>query len=254
MTQSADLFSKGVNVSDFLISDSESVLRNNPGGGTNIVATSYDLSWPGGGNISAETSSSSSNDSRPLCATSVVRQFYAANVTNAFTDDDSDSTSCEPVLGEACIDALLGQEIATEDGCVRPDLWSRIPECYSSFGYTAEELENPTWVVTQNLTSRGDDEGGVEYASGDRFMTYATQPFDPDSDEDEDIYERSARRLQLLLLQTTNGQGSRASELLCMRVDTDEDEDESAGRPLGDTLGSASLVIMATAAAFFIMA
>lgn len=213
-----------------------------------MVSTAYDLSWPGGGNILAEVSGSS--ETRPFCVTGVVRQYYAANVTNAFTDDDRDSTSCEPALGEECIDAILRQEIATDDGCARPEDWVRIPECYSSFGYSVEESTGILRgrLETQNLTSYN----GAEYASGGRFMAFATNTFDSESDAGKKIYANAARHLQVLMLQTTSGD-SRASQLLCMRVDTEEIEDQSGVPSIHELLGSAWWMILGVAM-FFIMA
>lgn len=39
-----------------------------------------------------------------------------ANVTNAYTKDDTSSTSCVSTLGQACVDALLAPEGTFDDG------------------------------------------------------------------------------------------------------------------------------------------
>ena len=52
----------------------------------------------------------------PLCITTLATANLGAgpdfpvNVTNAYTEDDTDNTSCVPVLGEECVRALLSTD------------------------------------------------------------------------------------------------------------------------------------------------
>ena len=78
------------------------------------MSTTWDFSWPAdsGNNIS----SALSDLPGPLCITTLATANLGAgpdfpvNVTNAYTEDDTDNTSCVPVLGEECVRALLSTD------------------------------------------------------------------------------------------------------------------------------------------------
>ena len=111
------------------------------------MTTTWDLSWPpaSGKNISSALGGLPG----PLCITTLTTADPDAgpdlpvNVTSAYTEDNKDSTSCVPALGEEWVRALLSarRDAAVlppsnvDRGCYSPaKRWTEIPESASPPG------------------------------------------------------------------------------------------------------------------------
>ncbi|KAI5924605.1 hypothetical protein F4810DRAFT_664358 [Camillea tinctor] len=62
------------------------------------------------------------------------------NVTNAYTEDHTNSAGCVPTLGQACVDAILSDGripgINSIKSCTTPGRpWDELPECQNTLGY-----------------------------------------------------------------------------------------------------------------------
>jgi hypothetical protein len=88
----------------------------------------YDFSWPGGGNLTSATPRS------PYCAVAMLSWGTAGNITAKYTEaNNPNSTDCTPVLGSACVQAVLASAVKNPASCW-DGLWSRLPECADTFG------------------------------------------------------------------------------------------------------------------------
>ena len=242
--QDARLTSLGVNISEFAMPNVR--LPDKPDTIPHMITTTYDFSWPSGGNMSTELK----NDTAPFC----VRAQYlllSRNVTNAFTEEDADDTSCSSVLGNECVSAIMQQDLIVNGTCQHPDrTWSRLSACSDSFGYSVEDRK-PGGVLFGMADLNGPRNGtdGVhwQYKSGEQILFTTTNIFDPGADDAGRLFRNESRALQVIALSTVAPDKSKqeAVKLLCMRVDTAEFEG-SASRPLLG-FGSFAMVLLATA-------
>ncbi|KXH45525.1 hypothetical protein CSIM01_12736 [Colletotrichum simmondsii] len=144
-----------VNISDFSLphlaqNTTEAALGRNVTD-PHYIATSYSLSWPLGGNLSSGGLRGSDS---PFCVTSLDVEF-SPNVTNLWTEENGNSTDCEPVLGEACLEALHASDKSlTRDSCDgKMPSWKTIPECNTTFGYGAVIYGTRTSNLNPNVTT-----------------------------------------------------------------------------------------------------
>ncbi|KAF2971357.1 hypothetical protein GQX73_g2179 [Xylaria multiplex] len=145
-----------INVTDFAAPNAIDYKGDSEFVDPHIVSTSYDFNWSGAQNLSAELNGT---DMR-LCLTMTIYDELPANVTGAYTEEDTGSTSCVSTLGPACVDAILADGRFTGNGnetCYsRGRFWDTIPECESTFGYAIAESGSLTMVsfsLNDSLTS-----------------------------------------------------------------------------------------------------
>ncbi|EJT73852.1 hypothetical protein GGTG_07707 [Gaeumannomyces tritici R3-111a-1] len=80
-----------------------------------VVVTSFDLSWPGGGDISAALDGGGGGDNSttamppagPLCATALTGNDMRPNASNLLGPDDMGVVHCASVIGTDCLQALM---------------------------------------------------------------------------------------------------------------------------------------------------
>ncbi|KAK1672684.1 hypothetical protein BDP55DRAFT_770744 [Colletotrichum godetiae] len=214
-----------VNISEFSLlhlaqnTTSENLGRNiiNP----HYIATSYSLSWPRGGNISAGGLRGSDS---PFCVTSLDVEFFP-NVTNLWTEAESNSTDCEPVLGESCLDALrVEDKTLTAKGCAgRKPSWRTIPECNATFGYGAVIYGARTSNLNPNVTGNSTSTTGDPVTSGSEMMGFGSGLVD--SGDATQTYLNASNRVQILIFNTWVGEERFNVRLArpnihCMRVNS----------------------------------
>ncbi|KAI0975254.1 hypothetical protein F4678DRAFT_484931 [Xylaria arbuscula] len=218
-----------VNVSDFAVPNAESganVLVD-----PHVVDTQYDLTWPKGGNLTSALPSR--NDS--VCFQNIGIFGNPANVSNAYTDDNTNSTDCTPVLGAECVSAIVDDaRLASADGRCNGPLksWFQIPACASTFGYTYNENHDDTMVEF--------DYNATSLHSGEAFWGTNSAAF---NGSNATVYESAANALQVMIVAPIVSNVS-YPQLLCMRVNTTHlDVPGGAGSLLQYNSG----VVMATA-------
>ncbi|GKT45985.1 uncharacterized protein ColSpa_06166 [Colletotrichum spaethianum] len=240
--------SAGVNVTEFglphLASNFSAVNVNDP----SFFATTYDLTWPNGGNISAGLRGSKS----PFCITTFDYPF-PANVTDMYTEANTNSTDCEFILGEDCLNQLYYEGNNLDgDQCVRPS-WRDIPECNGTLG-AAIQTSAAGGPFTFSLST-----SDINLDSANNSLTDA-QPilsgeglwaFESGVINGADAaqgYLESTNRLQIFMFNTwiniTNGRVSKPN-ILCMRVNTTTASgNTSAASSLGRTTAAMAAVLV----------
>lgn len=198
------------------------------------VEIEYVFSWPGGGELESIPGASRRNSS--FCFIAPISWGTAKNITDKYTDANTDSTDCTPVLGSACVDAILTGSAEKDDGSYqgcwdRP--WSEYPECADTFGiaeyapYQGEGLTLETNSLEPGYTSSRRhfhsiiERGGVS-SSG------ASLP---------GLYENATNMLQVVLLRPPVARTGEAFSptLNCMRVNTKEVVDVGSGGSEGNS-------------------
>ncbi|KAI1313967.1 hypothetical protein F5Y03DRAFT_389455 [Xylaria venustula] len=202
-----------VNVSDFAVPNAESganVLVD-----PHVVDTQYDLIWPKGGNLTSALTSQ--NDS--VCFQTLGIFGNPANVSNVYTDDDTNSTDCTPVLGADCVSAIVidAQAASANGRCNGPlQSWSHIPACASTFGYTDNVNHDESMVQF--------DYNATSLQSGEAFWGLNSAAYNASN---ATLYESAANALQVMVVAPIVSNVS-YPQLLCMRVNTTH-LDTSAG-------------------------
>ena len=254
----------GVNVSQFEIPRDDNR--------TNLVATSYDLSWPANGtntNISAQLMDLET----PLCVTVMRVLHFTANFTNLFTDEVN--TSCEPLLGERCVQEIPKTRAIDNRmgyGCEDDMAWYwRIPACADSLwnAFSRSSIGNGAPTANFNLEPiprerNRDDRRRGQYQSGQRFVTISSGLFDHEEPEDEDGRDRftwAAGHVQIMRMQTrlpmpwleadSLDQRMDVAKLVCTRVDMTaleepeepEEDSEAAGLDTGRITAWAAVAV-----------
>ncbi|KAK4188818.1 hypothetical protein QBC35DRAFT_495279 [Podospora australis] len=205
-----------VNVTDYAQRNSSLHLRT--------IDTTYDFSWSGGQNLSQAFPI----NNRSFCFSYYIAGSTPANITNLYTDDNKDSTDCTPVLGEACVNAILDSTPAnsgnSNTSCSTPrTIWSDIPECYPVFGYMRTQSPRKSFAVSTSSIKNLPPGGVVGALSSGSNQGNAT------------IYDEQLNSLHVALLNPAplveDGrtlqlkQGTRTSkQLICMRVSTERRE------------------------------
>ncbi|KAI1809060.1 hypothetical protein GGS20DRAFT_573731 [Poronia punctata] len=225
-----------VNVSDFAVpnskgSDGLDILQD-----PHIVDTSYDFTWSGGRNLGAFLKSTTD----AFCIQNLDLLATPANISNTYTDDNTHSTDCTPMLGADCVDAVLHQARAQPGsrGCnALPSLWSDLPECAGSFGYIVRQQDKN--YTTQEINDLNSPNGSV-LVDGKTFWSGRSGTF---NGSDTTKYEATTNQLQVMLVAPIILNVTRP-QLVCMRVNTthlDESSDDGSGGHDGDDEGAGSV-------------
>lgn len=193
----------------------------------------YDFSWPGGGSLDS-TPGAAKNPNGTFCVAAPISWGTAKNITDKYTDANTHSTDCTPVLGSACVDAILTASAENDDGtglgCFHRS-WSKYPECADTFGiaeyapYDKQGLE----LETNSLMPRYLMSGGVYHGLTESGLL-------PDTNS-PGLYESAVNMLQVVLLRPpAAGPGEGFSPALhCMRVNTKEGVNIGSGSEDGNS-------------------
>ncbi|TGJ76835.1 hypothetical protein E0Z10_g10805 [Xylaria hypoxylon] len=214
-----------INVSDFTAPNSTTDGSDEPVD-THLVTTTYDFNWP----VSDELSTKLNSSTARFCLTMANFHDLPVNVTNAYTDNDSNSPSCASTLGQACVDAILKggsfQGDAESGYCQGPSqIWSSIPECQNTLGYTSTVSHG----FSLNTFSRGFGNQTTQnatkiFTSGGGWSGYFSSPQNSSGSNE---YYTDMNRLHIVMVNallpaSTSFEGgySEGTQLLCMRVNT----------------------------------
>ncbi|KAK4205763.1 hypothetical protein QBC40DRAFT_270827 [Triangularia verruculosa] len=195
------------------------------------VRTSYEFIYEGAPLNSTLNETLPGLGNQSFCTVQLILKDagWPANVTNLWTDENANSTSCAPVLGQDCVDAII-KSVGHNNGgtCGDPGgSWGDAPECASSLGYLYQER-----LVT------GRSFGNLASArSGEPFATMASSEY---SDLDnKTLYENYVNVIHVVLLNAPvslarGANGAFPSDdpkaLICMRVRTSQrDVDDGEG-------------------------
>jgi hypothetical protein len=213
-------------VSDFAAPNSGGLDDKPPPSDPHVVSTTYDFSWSAGDTLTAL------DNATTVCFTDMIRADFPANVSNGFTESQGNNPSCEPVLGKACVDAVLANsgKVIDDGGCSAPPLgWWSLKECYDTLRYSEMAgnrhngmatfpfpVVNPVLNGTSNSTQRT----RPSWTSGGMVYNRLSEPY-PSTNNSE--YLGAMNQLHILLMVTrVPGQPGHGnidlSQLLCMRV------------------------------------
>ncbi|KAI0436861.1 hypothetical protein F4803DRAFT_571819 [Xylaria telfairii] len=268
-----------INVSDFAAPDAEP----DPAAGdfektvdSHIVTTSYDFNWSGPKAWSTEINGTSTR----FCLTVVdTLMDLPANVTNAYTKDDTSSTSCVSTLGQACVDAILATGNFIGDPrnqpCQGPSRgWSSIPECHSTLGYIRTVSHYfDTVTSSRGFGNSSNQTATTAFRNGEGWFGYFSSPQNGSGSNE---YYTAMNRLHIAMINTLLApQGTfddgftQNTQLLCMRVNatklstvdtngdgvtlTSEAVLESTGYSVQRTLHRATLAIWSASILFAII-
>lgn len=248
----------GVNVSEFAIpSDSSYSEVSDP----HVVATTYDFTWPGGGNLSAALNDPTAG----LCLSWVsLPKDFPTNITDKYTSDNADDPSCAPVLGQACVDAILstGKTSAgpTLGRCTLGQSWFGLPECEDTLGY-ASKLYKSAAVDTISLGFHNSSSNATTYDEGDGEGWYGLFSA-PQNGSGSAEYYNATNRLHIAMvdavlpLDLNYGTGwSEGRQLLCMRANyTGADTKDNAGSSVGRSASWALFAMTLTSFMFMFIA
>ncbi|KAK4640156.1 hypothetical protein QC761_604505 [Podospora bellae-mahoneyi] len=204
------------------------------------VRTSYDLTWGGAPRNStlAEALPELGNNSFCTVQFLLTDRGWPANITNLWTDKDTDDTSCVPILGPDCVNSIIRSTGLNNGGpCQNPGgTWTDAPECASSLGYMADSRLLPGRMFVDLSKAR----------SGSMFFSLQSEEY---SDLDnKTIYGNYHNAIHMMLVnapvqlvRSLNGgfPTDAPKRLLCMRVNTSQrevvdDEDGNDGGNGGD--------------------
>lgn len=231
-------------MSDFAVPHAR--LADKPDVIPHMVTTTYDFSWPSGGNMSSQL-----NDTSPFCiATEHSYKGLARNVTNAFGESGVLNTDCTPALGAACVSAILEQDILVNGTCKHPDTnWANLPACADSFGYSMDERKTEVilrGVGDLNAGSNATTVNKWQYKSGEQILFSTTSIYDPGAEDGGRVFRNESRALQVIMLKTNapDDVDPPAARLLCMRVSMEDIEGSAARHVLG--LSALLVTLLAT--------
>ncbi|CAJ2500713.1 Uu.00g035660.m01.CDS01 [Anthostomella pinea] len=162
--------------------------------GSHVVET-YDFTWLVSGNISTALDGTTNR----LCVKTLGDWVdLPANVTNAYGDNDRDSTDCGPVLGQDCVNAILAQgsrPSATDCNFnLASSSWAQIPECRDSFGVTSKAFHG---FSEQYYGFSLFKNNSKILTSGRGFLWNITEPVDGTNSRS---FHNLANKLHILLL------------------------------------------------------
>ncbi|KAM7186369.1 hypothetical protein V8F33_011842 [Rhypophila sp. PSN 637] len=187
------------------------------------LVVSYDLVWPEWGVLSDTLSRYAPH----LCAAVPITVSRLPNVTNAWPEDNTESPDCAPVLGKACVDAILETAAKSNDesmdiACRLGTSWDLLPECKDVLYEEARPVRDygsrDGWIgsITRGIMPV---ESGETINGG--LMNYVY-----DGKNTSSLYESAVTMLHILLLHSTPPPKSNVSArepfLACMRVKTDK--------------------------------
>ncbi|KAK0748554.1 hypothetical protein B0T21DRAFT_380353 [Apiosordaria backusii] len=208
------------------------------------VRTSYDFTYEGAPTDSTLEEAVPGLGNQSFCAVQLIwtDSGWPANITNLWTDENTNSTSCAPVLGQDCVDAII-QSTGTNNGAwdrtcgSQGGSWERAPQCASSLGY----MYSLRRVSAKNFPKLNNANSGESFA-GLSSMEYSDL-------DNKTIYENYLNSIHMVLINAPVDliRGNQSSfstdaptKLLCMRVNTsrrDVNEDEGDGND-GDDGGN----------------
>jgi hypothetical protein len=187
---------------------------------SHIVSTTYDFNWPdSNGVISDQLNGTSSG----FCLTVVDWTDLPVNLTNAYTEKDGNDTSCIPVLGQACVNAILSNGRNFRGPTCRSvpqKPWSEFPECQSTLGYMATTPERfGTLSMSRGLGNNNHNATSSSANGAGWFGSFST----PQNGSGSTTYYTAANQLQIAMVSAVlsfqnDTQYLAGSELLCMRV------------------------------------
>ncbi|KAH8884420.1 hypothetical protein GQ53DRAFT_829887 [Thozetella sp. PMI_491] len=196
------------------------------------ITTTHDLSWDGKYNFSEALGGDRNN----FCFYVVDPIDYPVNITDTYTDDQADSSDCTPVLGEACVSAILSRakNAIVPKQCSSVGFWSEFPECAGTLGYARQvtgvfATSGSGWDLS-NTTSQ-------MHENGKGFFGYWS---DQQSGTNETKYLQQTNQLQMVLLYGQLPTG-KVAELLCTRVNSTKLAESSDLNNDGVTLTSEAL-------------
>ncbi|KAI0427234.1 hypothetical protein F5Y09DRAFT_344877 [Xylaria sp. FL1042] len=202
----------GVNVSEIPVPDAESVNNiTDP----HIVSLTWDFSWFAGKNLSDILGGNGSE----FCWVQLDSSYdLPVNITNTFTDDiASNSTSCVPAFGQACVDAIL-RNVPGDCDWDSADLnFATIPECAGAFADSVHHNADGEAYLGDALNN---SDPAQQPTNGETFYLKLSDPVNGTQSEK---FNAVGNGLNVVLLnarikaQTGYVQGS---ELLCTRVNT----------------------------------
>ncbi|KAI1122994.1 hypothetical protein F5Y10DRAFT_252869 [Nemania abortiva] len=215
-----------INVSDFAAPNAE---PDPVSGGfqttdTHIITTSYDFNWLGPQNSSTELSGTAAR----FCLTVADSLTdLPANITNAYTENDTNSVSCVSTLGQACVDAILSSSRFTGDPingyCRGPSqIWSGIPACQTTFGYT--RMVSRYFDLVTSSRGFSNETSGITnaFTNGGGWFGYFSSPQNGSGSNE---YYTAVNRLHVVMVNpilAPQGDFERGytqnPQLLCMRV------------------------------------
>lgn len=226
-----------------------------------IVATTYDFTWPGGGNLSAAL-----GDPRAgLCLSFVSLPLdFPANVTDGYSNDNANDPSCVPMLGQSCVDAILssgrtavGQPFGL---CTAGSAWFELPECKSTLGYVLSTAGS-AGTNTISLGFQNSSNATHDRENGEGWYGLFSAPQNGGASVE---YYNATNRVHIAMidpvLPSTRDTGyAEGAKLLCMRVnvtseDTGEDTKEDLGSSIKQSAASALFVACLTSFAFMFLA
>lgn len=153
---------------------------------------------------------------------------FSPNVTNLWTEENGNSTDCEPVLGEACLEALyVSDRTLNRDGCdgSMPS-WKTIPECNATFGYGAVIHGARTSDLNPNVARDSTSMGGGDtppVTSGSEILGFGSGLVD--GADAREAYLNASNRVRILIFNTWVGEERFNVKLArpnihCMRVNS----------------------------------
>ncbi|KAI0178838.1 hypothetical protein GGR52DRAFT_276428 [Hypoxylon sp. FL1284] len=232
-----------VNVSEFA---DPKAIGIQPVADPHIVTTSYDFTWPGGGSLDKALNDSMAG----LCVTAMTLPSLPQNVSDKYNSDAANSASCAPVLGQACVDAILGQG-ATEAGqplgrCQGSSVsWFSFPECQDTLGY-ALSLTGSGTVETASFGFHNVESNKThERSSGEGWFGRFSAA---QNGSGSALYYNTTSLLQVAMVNpvlpikgaSNSTPPAQGAQLLCTRVNVTEatDDSENADDPDEDSAGS----------------
>ena len=229
MKQELNCIATGVNVTDFAVPDVKQVEGRASLVDPRIVSTIWDFAWPRGGNLS----SALRNSTNSFCITTLQTLNMPANVSNGFTEENTDSTDCTAVLGAECVDAMVTNLFQSRVGACRSlsHSWNNLPECASTIAYTVKTHPLSAVVTgdindgnsTTTITVNGTGIPSPNLASSQGFRAEVTAAFNGSNTTE---YLKQVNELQILMIDPVllgtleRGRNLPLPQLLCTRVNT----------------------------------
>ncbi|KAJ8115532.1 hypothetical protein ONZ43_g4650 [Nemania bipapillata] len=216
----------GVNVSDFAAPNAKSDYGSDAAVDPHIVTTSYDFNWSGSKYWPFRLNGTTSS----YCFTVADSLTdLPANVTNAYTEEDTDSSSCVSTLGQACVDAILASGRfsggANTSLCLGPSqVWSSFPACQSTLGYT-NTVSHGFSLSTGGRTSSNNNNTNTTtnaFLNGGGWFGFTSGPQNGSGSNE---YYTAMNRLHIAMVTAVIAPGddldagyTQDPHLLCMRV------------------------------------
>ncbi|KAF2967597.1 hypothetical protein GQX73_g5985 [Xylaria multiplex] len=209
-----------VNVSDFAAPNS----TTGETGDIHLVTTSYDFNWPDSDELSTELNSSTTR----FCLTMADLHDLPVNVTNAYTENDTNSTSCVSTLGQACVDAILKGGSFRGDAASRycqgpSQVWSNIPECQDTLGYTSKVAHSFSLdTISRGFNNHTAQNATKVFINGGGWSGYFSSP---QNSSGSNTYYTAMNRLHIVMINALRASStgfedgySQGIQLFCMRV------------------------------------